>query len=391
MRALPAALFAAIALACSIPGPVQAGSGNPALENERQCPALEQSLDAIGRNALTLGAPGLAVGISRRGQPPVMGAWGHADLEHDVPLTADGVFRIASLSKQFTAALVLQLAEQDLVDLSAPAATYLPERSWLGEITVYQLLVQTSGLPDYAQDPSGEAGKAAEKSPVEMLDWIGRLAAMPDFAPGERWAYSNSNYVVLGALVERVTGQSFEEALKARILTPAGMGSTAVDDPGEIVPHRVRGYSRRSPELGALANAAWIHPSMPGPAGSLRSTAGDLLRWNEALYARSLLTDEGLAEMTAPGRLADGRTTRYGMPLAWQEGLKADYAMGLFVSGSELGPRLWHSGDIDGFSTWMAHYPEAGVTIVILLNGDFLDLPHPEVEQIVVEDLRCHS
>lgn len=351
--------------------------------SQRECSSLETSLEAVGQNGLAAGAPGLVIGIARPGHDPVIRAWGEADLEHDVPLTPDSVFRIASLTKQFTAALVLDLVEEGRLGLNDRVAAHLPEHPWLGEITVYQLLVQTSGLPDYAQDPGGEANKSSARSSGEMLAWIGRLAAQPDFAPGERWAYSNSNYAVLGALIEQVTGQSFDEAMTVRILAPAGLHMTSVDDPRHLVPHRVRGYSRLGREPLALANASWIHPSMPGPAGSLRSTAGDLLRWNEALYSGALLTDELTAQMTAPGRLADGRTTKYGMPQAWQDGLNADYAMGLFVSGSALGRRLWHSGDIDGFVTWMAHYPDAGVTIVMLQNGDFLDLDHAAVERII--------
>jgi len=316
-------------------------------------------------------------------------AWGRADLENDVPLRAESVFPIASLTKQFTAALVLDLVEEGRLTLDDRAAMHLPQRTWLGDITVYQLLVQTSGLPDYAQDPAGAAGKAGARTTDEMLAWIGRLAERPDFAPGARWAYSNSNYTVLGAIIEQLTGQSFEEALNARMLGPAGLSMTAVDDPRDLVPHRVSGYSRLDRGALSLANAAWIHPSMPGPAGSLRSTAGDLLRWNEALYSGALLSARSVSRMTAPGILADGRTTKFGMPQAWQDGLKSDYAMGLFVSSSPLGPRLWHSGDIDGFTTWMAHYPETGVTIVMLQNGDFLDLDHAAVEQAIASAGDC--
>lgn len=353
-----------------------------------QCAALSETLEAVGAAALAAGSPGLVVGISRPEDPPLIRAWGKADVELDAPLTASSVFRIASLTKQFTAALVMALVQEGRVGLDDPVRSHLPEQTWLGEITVYQLLVQTSGLPDYAGDPDGEASKASSRTSEDMMAWIGRLAGRPDFAPGERWAYSNSNYVVLGALVERVTGQSFDQALTARVLSPAGLVSTAVDDPRELVPQRVHGYSRRQ---GQLMNAAWIHPSIPGPAGSLLSTAEDLLRWNEALYSGVILSQGSQARMIDPGRLADGRTTRFGMPQAWQDGLRADYAMGLFVSDSDLGPRVWHSGDIDGFVTWMAHYPDADVTIVMLQNADFLDVDHGAVEQLVAVNRLCEA
>lgn len=353
-----------------------------------KCRSLAESVEDIGDAAIAAGAPGLLLGVSEPGRADVVRAWGMANAELNLPLTDASVFRIASLTKQFTAGLVMQLVQEGRIRLDDPARMHLPEHVWLGEITINELLIQTSGLPDYAGDPDGEASKASPKTAEDMMAWIGRLAVNPDFGPGERWAYSNSNYVVLGAIVERVTGQSFAQALSDRILGPAGLRDTAVDDPSDLVPHRVSGYSRRD---GRLVNAAWLHPSMPGPAGSLRSTVGDLMRWNEALYSGRVLSEVALAQMTAPGRLADGRTTRLGMPQAWQDGLQADYAMGLFVSRSDLGVRVWHSGDIDGFVTWMAHYPQTGVTIVMLQNGDFTDVEHSAVEQAVVAARRCEA
>lgn len=389
MRGLSAIIIAAAAgLSAGAAGNVRAQAPTVDPATPAQCVPLNETVETIGAAALAAGAPGLVVGISRPGRPPLIRAWGRADVELDVPLTEASVFRIASLTKQFTAALVLDLVSEGSVALDDRVRAHLPEHDWLGEITIYQLLVQTSGLPDYASDPAGEASKASPRTSEEMMAWIGRLAARPDFAPGERWAYSNSNYIVLGALVERVTGQSFEAALTSRVLSPAGLGATVVDDPRDLVLHRVRGYGRQQ---GQLMNAAWIHPSMPGPAGSLRSTAGDLLRWNEALHSGGILSDDILARMTGPGRLGDGRSTRFGMPQAWQDGLRADYAMGLFVSDSELGSRVWHSGDIEGFVTWMAHYPNADVTIVILQNADFLDVDHGALERLVAADRLCEA
>jgi D-alanyl-D-alanine carboxypeptidase len=299
------------------------------------------------------------------------------------------VFRIASITKQFTAALVLDLAEEGRLALDERAAFYLPERAWLGEITIRQLLLQTSGLPDYAADESGGGAPSESHAKSAMLDWIGRLASQPDFAPGERWAYSNSNYAVLGAIIEELTGQTYAQAVKERLLRPLGLAATAVDDPADLVPHRVRGYSAASGRPAELLNADWIHPSVPGPAGALRSTAADLLQWSEALFSGKVLDAPALAEMTTPGRLNDGRTTRFGMPEAWREGLRSDYALGMFVSDSVLGRRVWHSGDISGFITWMGHYPERQLTLVLLQNGDFIDIDPPAVERLIQAAEAC--
>lgn len=382
---LPLTLLALTVLA-ALPSPARA----QAPSGPAECQPLSASLSAYGEATITAGAPGLVVAIARPDADPLIQAFGMADLEHATAMRPDSVFRIASLTKQFTASLVLDLVEEGRLGLHDRAAAHLPELAWLGDITVYQLLVQTSGLPDYAQDPAGQTSRAEPRTADDMMAWIGRLAASPDFAPGERWAYSNSNYAVLGALVERLTGASFDAALTARVLQPAGLQHTSVDDPRDLVSHRVRGYSALARRPLRLGNASWIHPSMPGPAGSLRSTAGDLLDWNRALYSGAFLDEASVTAMTAPGRLGDGRTTKLGMPEAWQTGLNADYAMGLFRSDSPLGVRLWHSGDIDGFVTWMAHYPESGVTIVLLQNGDFLDVDHAEVEQMISRSRACY-
>lgn len=388
MRRKIGALLLATTIIWGVPA-AAAPASIEGLEAHRTCSLSVTALRAVGREALSAGLPGMVIAISRPGELPIIEAFGQADVEHANPMRTDTVFRIASLTKQFTAALVLNLVEEGRLDLDDQAIHHLPELTWLSEITVRQLLVQTSGLPDYAQDPAGSASKATARSTGEMIDWIGQLAAQPDFHPGERWSYSNSNYAVLGALVERLTGVSFQEAMRGRVLAAADLSATTVDDPKDLVPHRARRYSAlRGPPL-RLVNADWIHPSMPGPAGALRSTAGDLLKWQDALFEGVVLGSAVLAEMVSPGRLNDGRTTRSGMPEAWREGLKSDYAMGLFVSQSALGPRLWHSGDIDGFVTWMARYPERGVTIVVLRNGDFTDVAYDAIEQIVVDASAC--
>lgn len=384
-------LIAFLIMLCLSTGPVcmaSAGAPSSGPTAAAPCAPLAERIDSLGAAAIAAGAPGLVLGVSEPGRPPVVRAWGEADAELKVPMTDASVFRIASLTKQFTAALVMHLVQEGRIGLDDRVRAHLPQYPWLGEITIRQLLIQTSGLPDYAGDPGGEATRAAPKTSKDMMAWVGRLAAKPDFQPGERWAYSNSNYVVLGALVETVTGQSFEEALTLRVLRLAGLRATAMDDPHDLVDHRVRGYSRQG---GQLVNAAWIHPSTPGPAGALRSTVRDLLAWTASLYSGEVVSTASLARMTEPGRLADGRTTRFGMPQAWQDGLQADYAMGLFVSSSDLGPRIWHSGDIDGFVTWMAHYPEAGTTIVLLQNADFVDIDYRAVEHMVAAARRCEG
>ncbi|MDG2520560.1 serine hydrolase [Caulobacter segnis] len=350
------------------------------------CTSLGAAVDAFGQKTLSKGAPGLVVAVDAPGRTPVITAFGLADLEARAPMQPQSVFKIASLTKQFTAAAVLALAETGRVDLDRPVADYLPDQSFAGQITVRQLLIQTAGLADYAETLARDGTKSVRRTPDQMAAVIAELKPLQTFRPGEAWTYSNSNYVLLGLLIEKVTGASYGDFLHTRILERAGMTASAVDRMEDIVPMRVRGYSRAGRSPLQLRNADWIDPSVPGAAGSMRATASDLLAWSRALFEGRIVSRQSLELMTSPGRLSDGRTTREGMPQAWREGLQADYAMGLFRSASPLGARLWHTGDIDGFSVWMARYPEKDMTLVVLMNADFLDLDTASLEAAVAAE-----
>jgi CubicO group peptidase (beta-lactamase class C family) len=354
------------------------------------CRPATTAIDAAAQRTLAQGAPGLVVAVARDGRTVFARGYGQADLEHRAPVTTDTVFRLASITKQFTAAAVLRLVERGRLGLDDPLAEHLPGFPGGDRITLRHLLHQTSGVPDYSEDPAGSAGKAAAMTPEAKLAWISRLAATPAFEPGAKWAYSNSNYVLLGLVVERAAGRPLAQVFADELFRPAGLTRTAFDEPGDLVPNRARGY--RKTEAGGFVNADAIHWTMPGAAGGLRSTAGDLVRWSDALFGGRVLRPESLALMTGPGRLADGRTTRWGMPDAWRIGMDADYALGVFfVTATPRGPRVWHGGDIDGFSTWLGHYPERRVTIALLQNSESADLPREAVERAVLDALdgRC--
>lgn len=136
-----------------------------------------------------------------------------------------------------------------------------------------------------------------------------------------------------------------------------------------------------------------MHPAALGSAdpGRLtwRPTAADLIAWEHALFGGRILTPASLRLLTAPGRLSDGRSTKFGMPAAWQTGLNADYGMGVFITPRPVGMRYWHSGDIDGFSTWVAHYPGKNVTIALMINSESADLDKDEIERAAFQGLQC--
>lgn len=327
----------------------------------------------------------MLVEAAAAGKPFLLRAHGWANVEHRVPLRRDSVFALASVTKQFTAAAILQLMEEGKLKLEDPVAKYVPELPQGSEITLYQLLVQTTGLPDYAEDPAGAKSKSVPKTSEEMLAWIGSLTPRFHFEPGTKWAYSNSNYVLLGIVAERVSGKGLQELFEARLFLPARLTATAFDDPRKVIFSRVQGYKKSKADPSSFANAEWISPTIPGAAGGLRTTGDDLMRWTHALFGGRILKPETLKLMTAPGRLNDGRTTKLGMPEAWQKGLNSDYAMGFFVTPTPHGTRLSHGGDVDGFSTWLAHYPDSGVTVALLQNSESADMDREGISARVIE------
>jgi CubicO group peptidase (beta-lactamase class C family) len=310
-------------------------------------------------------------------------SYGVADLEHRAPVTADTVFQIASVTKQFTAAAVLLMVEDGRMSLDDKLSRFVPEFPGAERVTLRQLLIQTSGIADYAEDPSSSPFKSVARTPEEMAAAIARLKPAFVFEPGASWAYSNSNYQLLGLAVSRAAGKPLAQIFAERLFGPAGMVRTAMDDPIEVVPNRARGYRKAKAAPTGFRNADWISPTVPGPAGGLRSTAADLIAWNRALYGGRILKPQSLAVLTAPGRLSDARTTKAAMPPAMQAGWNSDYAMGLLVGSPKGRARFWHSGDIDGFASWLAYYPEGDVSIVILHNSQSAERFEQEIEDAV--------
>jgi CubicO group peptidase (beta-lactamase class C family) len=351
------------------------------------CPASVEAIDAAVAATMERGSPGMVVGVARDGDIVFSRGYGWANVERRTTVTPDTVFRLASITKQFTAAAVMLLVEEGRINLEDRLSEYVPELRHSHEVTVYQLLVQTSGIPDYAEDPIGMATKAMPRTTDEMIAWIAGLETRLQFEPGSRWSYSNSNYALLGAIVERVSGQTLSHFFNERLFAPARLADTALGDPVVTDASHASGYRRSSEAPSGFANADEISYTVPGAAGGLRTTSLDLLRWSDALFGGRVVNRASIAAMTAPGRLSDGRTTKLGMPDAWQAGLNADYGFGFFISPSAAGPRIWHAGDIDGFSTWMAHYPNVDVTIVLMENIQSVALPHGDIENAVFASL----
>jgi CubicO group peptidase (beta-lactamase class C family) len=271
-------------------------------------------------------------------------SYGWANLEWKVPNTASTKFRLGSVTKQFTAAAILLLEERGKLKLDDPVAKFIPEApsAW-GKVTLYHLLTHTSGIPDFSDFPDYATLKLSPIDPARALE---RLRDLPlGFTPGEKYSYNNTGYVVLGYVVERVSGQSYETFLRENILKPLKMNDSGYDSNSAVVPRRASGYA---PGPGGLTNAPYIDMHVPLGSGGLYSTTEDLLRWTQGLFGGKVLSAASLSKMTTPNR--------------------DYYALGLVVHTVGGRKVIEHEGSIEGFNALLAYYPESRVTVVVLAN-----------------------
>ena len=231
--------------------------------------------------------PGLSLAVIQKGRIVKLRGYGFADLERKVPVTPATVFEIGSITKQFTAAAMMLLVEQNKIGLDDPIERYLtgiPE-DWK-PVTIRQLLTHTSGIADYEEI----MGYGAYRNPMTATEVIALAAGKPlDFAPGTKWNYSNTGYFLLTLIIEKVSAEPYSQFVRSHVLDPAGMNHTRSSDPFEIIPNRSAGYAYAN---GRLANRDAIQPTATGGAGMLVSTTGDLAKWDAALARQAILTNE---------------------------------------------------------------------------------------------------
>ena len=282
--------------------------------------------------------------VARDGAVVLDKAYGMANLELEVPNTTATKFRLGSITKQFTAASILLLEERGKLKIDDKVKAYLPDApmAW-DRITVFNLLTHTAGIPNFTSFADYGtiklSARTAEASVAAVRD------KTLDFGPGEKMSYSNSGYLVLGAIIEKVSGQSYEKFVADNIFTPLGMNDSGYDSNTALIKRRASGYIRTP---AGYVNAGYIHMSIPHAAGALYSTTGDLLKWEQALFAGKVVSKASLDRMITP--------------------FKNDYALGL-TSALDKGRRvIAHGGGIDGFNTYLAYYPETRTVIVALSN-----------------------
>src|SRR5262249_5358294 len=257
--------------------------------------------------------------------------YGSANLEWDIPNSPSTKFRIGSMTKQFTAAAILLLEERGKLKTGDLVKKYMTDApaAW-DKVTINNLLTHTSGIPSFTSFPDYRSTEAISTTP-EML--VARFRDKPlQFQPGEKWEYSNSGYVLLGYLIEKISGQSYKDFIQQNFFKPLGMNDSGYDSNSAIIVHRATGYT---PTPNGPAQAGYIDMSIPFSAGALYSTTEDLLRWERALFAGKVLSAESLKKMTTP--------------------FKNDYAYGLFFHGVKKGYTvIEHGGGVKGLIPQMA-------------------------------------
>jgi len=285
-----------------------------------------------------------AVLVAEKDKVLIKQGYGSADLEWKIPNSATTKFRIASITKQFTAASILLLQERGKLKLEEPVKTYLPDapKTW-DKITVYNLLTHTSGIPNLTNLPEFQTFKLKERTPDESIAFFRDRPL--DFEPGAKFTYSNSNYILLGRIIEKLSGGTYAEFLQKNIFTPLGMTETGADSSTMILPQRAQGYLARQ---GSFVHADQTFMSIPFAAGCLYSTVGDLLKWERGLYGGKVLSPASLQAMTTP--------------------FKSDYGLGVFHRDAAQHNVITHNGSIDGFDARLNFYPDRQLTIVALGN-----------------------
>jgi D-alanyl-D-alanine carboxypeptidase len=318
--------------------------------------------------------PGLAVSVTRAAEFVYSKAFGLANIETDTKVTTRQIFRIGSITKQFTGAAIALLAEDGALVLDDKLARFLPEFPRAQDITLRQILTHTSGLGNYTNLGSSQAFLQAARPDYDNAALLNALASSkPLFVaePGTMFSYSNSGYVLLGLVVEKASGEPYGQYYKRRLFEPAMMGDTAVDNASDVVRGRVAGYTPNPAAPPGFENASFISMTFPGGAGSIRSTSEDLCRWHAALLGGQLLRPESLREMLSPGRLQDGTLPMAASGSATNgEKKTVEYGFGLGMGAANGRRFVGHSGGINGFLSQIRSFPADKISFVWLVNTD---------------------
>ncbi len=311
---------------------------------------LAASIDALLLRRYAADQPGAVVLVAKEGRILFRKAYGLASLELEAPMQSGMVFRIGSITKQVTAAALLKLAEEGKVDLKAPTGRYLDElpKAWEA-VTLEQLLHHTAGIPTQKAAPDYKARMREDMTPAEILQAF--VADLPlEFEPGSKYRYTDMGYILLGMVIEKVSGQTYGDFVQKRFFEPLGLRRMRYGSESELIPGLVPGYTK------GPRPCAYRSTSQAFASGGLVSDADDVARWLQALYEGKVLKAESLARMMAPLKLKDGKEVGYGFGIGFRPLGKAKLA--------------GHAGGVPGFKSWAEADPATRTVVVILNNTD---------------------
>lgn len=311
-----------------------------------------EKIDALMRQYVENREFNGSVLVAENGKVLFKKGYGMANMEWNIPNAPDTKFRLGSVTKQFTAFLIMQLVDQGKLKVNEKITTYLPEypKETGDKITIHHLLTHTSGIPNYTAFPKFFENESRNPSPPDVF--VKKFADKSlDFEPGSTFSYSNSGYFLLGVIIEKVTGKPYAEVLQTALLTPAQLKDTGYDMPGPILPKRAAAYEKKG---SSYVNAPYLDMTIPYAAGSLYSTVEDLYRWDQILHTDKLLSASSKKALFTP--------------------FLARYAYGWTVGNAKIGGKkdsvslVSHGGGINGFNTLFTRIPKDRHVIVLLNN-----------------------
>jgi CubicO group peptidase (beta-lactamase class C family) len=315
-------------------------------ENVKSTEQLQQKLNDHCNSLAQLGYLNGCVLVASEERIILSKGYGMASFELDVPNTPQTIFRIGSITKQFTAVAIVIMHELKLLNVEDPISMYLPSYPNGDKITIHHLLTHTSGIPNYT---SLEDFVPKMRLVSSTEDIIARFADKPLlFEPGEKFDYSNSGYVLLTAIIEQISGRTYEDYIHHAISKPLGMINTGYDNAKKILKNRASGYE----VWGDVVNAEFLEMTIPSGAGGMYSTIEDLYIWGLSLHSQRQISEKAYGSMTTP--------------------FKDTYGYGLFIYEEDIMGSLrkviGHGGGINGFLTEMRHYKNEDLTIIVLSN-----------------------
>lgn len=321
-------------------------------QNKQDKELVKQVHQSISANFANY-TPGCAVLLAKKGEVLLEKGFGAANLELNTPMKPEMVFRIGSITKQFTAVSILQLMEKGKISLSDSIQKFIKNFHFKGKtITIEHLLTHSSGIRGYEQiDAKVPNAIRVDFSPKTVIDSLNHLSL--EFDPGTKYNYSNSNYFLLGYIIEMATGKTYQQYLEENIFTPAGLHATFYENQEQIIANRASGYSFSN---GKYRNAGFISMSTVYSAGALLSTASDLFKWHQALYNGQLIKKETFAKAITPYKFNNGR--------------QVDYGYGFFIKTENGINSIGHGGAIDGFRAIEMYYPDQDIFVALLVNSE---------------------